>query len=114
MAGGGGMNVVPEKVLVRINRLELGAIANIDESHILGICSQSVEEPKDVVAIKRDGDRLTGQRVDSGVQLRVQLQPVFGGSGVQSGRLRHVVLVVRNEPEWWNVRHENVKGAGPG
>src|SRR5204863_5608451 len=33
--------------------------------------------------------------------------------GVQGGRLRHVVLVIRNEPEWWNVRHENVKGAGP-
>lgn len=73
MTGSGRMDVIPEKVLVGIDRFGLGNVTDVGEADILRICRQPVEETENIVAIKRDGNRLAGEGAFGRIELGVEL-----------------------------------------
>ena len=99
MTGGRRVDVIPKETFVRINRLALGTVVDVDKSVVLEIRGEPVKESINIEPVKRDRDRLTRKSAEGGVELSIELLPIFGRRSIQGGRLRDVVSVIRDKPE---------------
>lgn len=78
MTGGGGMEIVPEKIGIRVyGRITLRRVADVRETVPSRIRCHVQEEPPNVETVELDIDSLSGERADRGIERRVQLRTVI-------------------------------------
>src|SRR6187549_233661 len=114
MPRGGGMNLIPKQIFVRVDVRALRAIADVNKSVVFGVGRQPVEKAVNVETIEGDGDSISLERTHGRVQLLIKLVAILRGSGVKGAGAVSIILVVGNEPERRNVRHKNRNRTGAG
>ena len=111
----GRMNIIPEKIFVRIHpRLALGRINGVDEVVLRRLAQDADHTEPDIQVVNMDGNSITLEPANDRPNGRTELGAVTRRSLVEACDPVGIAEGVRDGAKWRNIRDEKVSRPGVG
>lgn len=115
MTAGSRMDVIPEKVCVRIHpRLVLRGNSGVDEIVASGLPKNAKHAQPNAEDMNVDDNAVASVSFNYGRYYGVQSGAIVGRGEIEPRHAVGVAERIRDGAEWWNVRDEKISGAGVG
>src|SRR5882724_4127996 len=109
----GGMNIIPEKILVRIHpRLALGRINSVDEAVAPGLAQYADHTEPHIEGI--NGNPAPGEAANGRSDDGIELIAIISGGEVKCRHPGRITERIRNRAKRRNIRDEEISCAGIG
>src|SRR5437588_11459027 len=115
MTAGGRMNIIPEKIFVRIDPgCALGRINCVDEVVMCGLAQDPNRAQPGIEGVNMNGNPAPGESANGRSNDGIETIAIDGGSVVKCQDPGWIAERIRNRAEGWNIRDEKIPGAGVG
>src|SRR5204862_965546 len=97
VASGGGMNIIPEQIVVRVHGIALGRSGGVGEAVSGTVAENSERSRPDIDAIYRGHESLPCEGADEAIKIVVQHLPVSRRGSIQRIYSRRIARI------FWNI-----------